>query len=186
MPQRNTASTLPSQPPTTPKQIALETAQHLAEEYREAGQSIVFTNGCFDLLHLGHIAMLEESAKLGDVLFVAINSDASVRRLKGNDRPIIKEQDRAGMLAALECVDHVLIFADATPHRVLEAIRPQILVKGGTTTDIVGREIVERYGGQVHQTETTGDWSTTSLVEQLKGERGVFRPPPKKLLRGKR
>ena len=148
--------------------IPVEDAADLANQYRESGSKIVFTNGCFDLLHVGHVSMLEASASLGYVLFVAINSDASVRRLKGPDRPIIAEQDRANMLAALSCVDHVLIFDDATAHRLLEAIRPDILVKGGTTSDIVGREIVERYGGRVDRTAINGDWSTTGLVKRLK------------------
>ena len=113
------------------------------------------------------MAMLEESSRLGDILIVAINSDQSVRSLKGPTRPIISESDRARMVASLECVDHVLIFEDATPHRLLNAIRPDVLVKGGTTSTIVGREIVESYGGQVRQTATTGEWSTTGIVSQM-------------------
>jgi D-beta-D-heptose 7-phosphate kinase/D-beta-D-heptose 1-phosphate adenosyltransferase len=153
------------------KQVTFDTAQNLADEYRASGEKIVFTNGCFDLLHAGHIAMLEESSQLGDVLFVAINSDESVRRLKGKDRPIIPQQDRAGMLASLECVDYVLIFEEATPHTLLNAIRPDVLVKGGTTTDVIGREIVEAYGGQICQTQMKGNWSTTGLVRQMQSNR---------------
>ena len=135
--------------------------------YRSAGRSIVFTNGCFDLLHVGHVALLEEAARLGDVLIVAINSDASVRRLKGSERPIIGEHDRARMLAALACVDHVLMFDDDTPHRLLQALRPDVLVKGGTTGHIVGREVVEAYGGSIEQTQTIPGLSTTALVSLL-------------------
>jgi D-beta-D-heptose 7-phosphate kinase/D-beta-D-heptose 1-phosphate adenosyltransferase len=135
--------------------------------HRRAGRSVVFTNGCFDLLHVGHVSLLEEAAQLGDVLVVAINGDASVRRLKGSKRPIIGEHDRARMLAALGCVDHVLVFDDETPHRLLEAIRPDALVKGGTTGQIVGAEIVERYGGLVARTTSIPDLSTTNIVKRL-------------------
>ena len=143
----------------------------MADEYRQDGKTIVFTNGCFDLLHVGHTSMLEEAAEHGDVLIVAINSDASVRRLKGDTRPIIGEQDRAKLLAALACVDHVLIFYEDTPHRPLAAIRPDVLVKGGTTPDIVGREIVESYGGRVERTAEIEDTSTTTLVSRIQIQR---------------
>jgi D-beta-D-heptose 7-phosphate kinase/D-beta-D-heptose 1-phosphate adenosyltransferase len=114
---------------------------------------------------------LEEAATLGDVLVVAVNSDASVRRLeKGRDRPIVPEADRAAMLAALACVDQVLIFEQATPHRLLEAIRPDVLVKGGTYTveQVVGHEIVERYGGRVCVTGMQPGVSTTQLVGRIR------------------
>ena len=149
------------------KLVTLDEAIHVADEYRRAGRTIVFTNGCFDLLHVGHVRCLEEARQHGDVLFVAINSDASVGRLKGPDRPVISQHDRARMLASLACIDHVLIFDDPTPHRLLHAIRPDVLVKGGTTTDIVGREVVEAYGGRVVQTSEVPDRSTTALVSRL-------------------
>jgi len=135
---------------------------------RRAGRRIVFTNGCFDLLHGGHLAVLEEAASLGDILIVAINSDASVRALKGPDRPIIDEHHRARLLAALACVDYVVVFDDATPERLLESIRPDVLVKGGTTGHIVGREIVEAYGGRVVRTQAISGLSTTELVKQIR------------------
>jgi D-beta-D-heptose 7-phosphate kinase/D-beta-D-heptose 1-phosphate adenosyltransferase len=142
----------------------------LAAGYRREGQTVVLTNGCFDLLHVGHVTYLEQAATLGDVLVVAVNSDASVRRLsKGPDRPIVPQADRAAMLAALSCVDHVLIFEEDTPHRLLEAIRPDVLVKGGTYTveQVVGREIVERYGGRVCVTGVQPGVSTTRLVAEI-------------------
>ena len=139
------AAILAESAPTDDKRTGDEQVALLADRYRRDGKTIVFTNGCFDLLHVGHISLLEEASRLGDILIVAINSDAGVRRLKGTERPIIGQDDRARMLAALECVDHVLIFDDDTPHRLLEAIRPDVLVKGGTTGHIVGREIVESY-----------------------------------------
>ena len=108
------------------KLVTLDEAAGLTAEHRRAGRTVVFTNGCFDLLHVGHISLLEEAAQLGDVLIVAINSDASVRKLKGTERPLIAEHDRARMLTALECVDHVLIFDDDTPHRLLHALKPSV------------------------------------------------------------
>jgi len=153
------------------KLVTLDEMAASAADYRREGKTVVFTNGCFDLLHPGHVMYLEEAAQLGDVLVVAVNSDASVRRLgKGPDRPIIPEGDRAGMLAALGCVDHVLIFEDATPHRLLDAIRPDVLVKGGTYTvdQVVGHEIVERYGGRVCVTGLQPGVSTTRLVADIR------------------
>jgi D-beta-D-heptose 7-phosphate kinase/D-beta-D-heptose 1-phosphate adenosyltransferase len=148
--------------------VSLEELTPHTDRYRRDGKSIVFTNGCFDLLHVGHISLLEEAARQGDVLIVAVNGDASVRRLKGSERPIIGETDRARMLAALSCVDHVLIFDDDTPHRLLDAIKPDVLVKGGTTGDIVGSEIVENYGGQVLRTAAVPGLSTTAITQRMK------------------
>jgi D-beta-D-heptose 7-phosphate kinase / D-beta-D-heptose 1-phosphate adenosyltransferase len=138
---------------------------------RKAGQSIVLTNGCFDLLHVGHVTYLQEAAKEGDCLIVALNSDASVRRLeKGPDRPIFDEQYRAQMLAALEAVDFVVVFDEDTPHAVLEAIQPDVLVKGGTYSiaEIVGREVVEAYGGRVKAMGAVEGLSTTDIVRRLR------------------
>lgn len=157
-----------SSTPFARKLISPEAAERLAAEYRRDNKTIVFTNGCFDLLHVGHIAMLEEAAKEGDILFVAINDDASIKRLKGTQRPVVAEHDRARMLSALACVDHVLIFNDDTPHRLLAAIRPDVLVKGGTTSNIVGRELVEKHGGRVHKTGDVAAISTTRLLSQLR------------------
>jgi D-beta-D-heptose 7-phosphate kinase/D-beta-D-heptose 1-phosphate adenosyltransferase len=142
----------------------------LAAAYRRGAKTVVFTNGCFDLLHVGHVSYLEEAAALGDVLVVGLNSDASVRRLKGPERPIVAERDRAALLAALGCVDHVVLFEEDTPHRLLEAIRPDVLVKGGTYTvdQVVGHEIVERYGGRVCVASTQPGVSTTKLVADIR------------------
>jgi D-beta-D-heptose 7-phosphate kinase/D-beta-D-heptose 1-phosphate adenosyltransferase len=148
------------------KLIDRPAAVQLANSYRAQGKSIVFTNGCFDLLHVGHVTMLEQAAALGEVLVVAINSDAGVRRLKGPERPVVREGDRARMLAALHCVDHVLIFDEPTPHKLLEAIRPNVLVKGGTTAEITGHEVVESYGGRVHHLDAVPGISTTTLISR--------------------
>lgn len=146
---------------------------------RRVGHRVVFTNGCFDLLHIGHVTYLQQAKREGDCLIVAINSDSSVRRLnKGPDRPIFAEEDRAAMLAALEAVDYVVVFDEATPHALLEALRPDVLVKGGTytTDEIVGREVVEAYGGVVKPLTLVEGISTTRIVQGLRGEAPVPRP----------
>jgi len=131
---------------------------------------VVFTNGCFDLLHAGHLSLLHGAARLGDVLVLAINSDASVRRLKGPDRPIVGENERAALLAAISCVDAVTIFAEDTPLETLQAVRPDILVKGQdyTVDTVVGREIVEAYGGRVALVPLLAEKSTSALVERIR------------------
>ncbi|HEU0068301.1 MAG TPA: adenylyltransferase/cytidyltransferase family protein, partial [Nitrospiraceae bacterium] len=139
----------------------------LVAEHRRAGKSIIFTNGCFDLLHVGHVNYLQEAAELGDILIVAINSDSGVKRLKGPHRPVIAELDRAATLASLACVDYVLIFDEETPHDLLACLRPDVLVKGGTTQDIVGREVVEAYGGTVCATHTVAEASTTQIISEI-------------------
>jgi len=149
----------------------------LLAHYRLGNKTIIFTNGCFDLLHVGHVACLEQAAALGDILVVAVNSDASVRALKGAGRPIIPERDRATLIAALACVDHVLIFEEPTPHKLLEAIRPDILAKGATTSEIAGHEVVEAYGGQVRRVGQPGaapNVSTTAIIAQIY----TAHPPP--------
>jgi D-beta-D-heptose 7-phosphate kinase / D-beta-D-heptose 1-phosphate adenosyltransferase len=139
--------------------------------WRTAGKRIVFSNGCFDLLHAGHLALLGHAAKLGDVLVLAINSDASVRRLKGPERPLVPQAERAALLAALTFVDAVTIFDEDTPLDVLQAVQPQVLVKGGDyqPSEVVGRELVEAAGGQVVIVPLTPERSTTSLLERIRG-----------------
>ncbi|OYW20620.1 MAG: D-glycero-beta-D-manno-heptose 1-phosphate adenylyltransferase, partial [Planctomycetales bacterium 12-60-4] len=149
-----------------------ELVRHISAR-RRAGQRIVLTNGCFDLLHVGHVSYLQEAAREGDCLIVAINSDDSVRRLgKGPDRPIFDQQYRSRMLAGLEAVDYVVTFDEDTPHHVLEEVRPDVLVKGGTysTEEIVGREVVWAYGGIVKPMGMTPGVSTTDIVNRLRGE----------------
>jgi D-beta-D-heptose 7-phosphate kinase/D-beta-D-heptose 1-phosphate adenosyltransferase len=122
---------------------------------------VVFTNGCFAAIHAGHVAYLKEARTLGDVLIVAINSTESIRRLKG-DRPIIPDADRVAMLSTL--ADRVIVFDDDTPESLIRAIRPDVLVKGGTTDEIVGREIVESYGGMVVKLPAMPGINTTALL----------------------
>lgn len=147
-----------------------ELTRHVAARHK-AGQKVVLTNGCFDLLHVGHLSYLQEAAQEGDCLIVAINSDNSVRRLnKAPDRPIFNEEYRAQMLAGLESVDYVVVFDEETPHAVLRQIQPDVLVKGGTyrEDEIVGREVVLGYGGRVKALGITPGVSTTEIVRRLR------------------
>ena len=136
---------------------------------RAHGEKVVFTNGCFDILHAGHVGYLEQARKLGDRLIVAINSDASVKRLKGAGRPINPVERR---MAGLEAVDWVVSYDDDTPERLLELIKPDILVKGGdySKEQVVGWEIVEGYGGKVAALDFLDDCSTTAIVNQIQGK----------------
>jgi len=129
-------------------------------------KKIVFTNGCFDLLHVGHVRYLKEAKALGDVLVVALNTDASVQKLKGPTRPVQKEDDRAEILAALDCVDHTFLFSEETPEKVIRKIKPDFLVKGGdwAVSQIVGSEVVLSYGGKVMSLPFVDGKSTTSLI----------------------
>jgi rfaE bifunctional protein nucleotidyltransferase chain/domain len=134
------------------------------------GKRVVFTNGCFDLLHPGHIQSLQTARGLGDVLIVGINSDESVKTLKGPTRPVISEQERAEILASLECVDAVVIFDELTPQRVVAALLPNVLVKGGDWpgNQIVGREEVEAAGGKVVLVDVVPGYSTTEILEKIR------------------
>ncbi len=134
------------------------------------GKRVVFTNGCFDLLHPGHIHSLEAARALGDFLVVGINSDESVRVLKGEGRPLIPEQERAEILASLECVDGVMIFAELTPQKVVAALLPDVLVKGSDWpgNQIVGREEVQAGGGSVVLVDVVAGYSTTEILERIR------------------
>jgi D-beta-D-heptose 7-phosphate kinase/D-beta-D-heptose 1-phosphate adenosyltransferase len=153
------------------KVVTLPELAALAEDYRRTGRNVVLVNGCFDLLHAGHVAHLEAAAALGDVLVVAVNSDAGVRRLKGPDRPVIGQADRVAVLAALACVSQVVIFDDDTPHEVLRQVRPDVLAKGGTyrPEEVLGREVVEEYGGRVCLTGRRDGVSTTHILAAVRG-----------------
>lgn len=141
------------------------------ERAKRQNESVVFTNGCFDLLHVGHVRSLEEARSLGDRLVVAVNSDASVRRLKGASRPIVPERQRAEVLAALSCVDWVVLFGHDTPLATIRALRPNILAKGGDwkLDEIVGRNEVESWGGRVERLRVIPGLRTTNVVERIRG-----------------
>lgn len=135
-------------------------------------QKIVFTNGCFDVLHFGHVHYLLQAKELGDVFVVGLNSDDSVRRLKGPSRPINGEKERAFVLAALACVDYVVVFEEDTPKELIETVRPDVLVKGGdyALDQIVGADFVTRNGGFVTTLPFVEGFSSTRIIEQLKTE----------------
>ncbi len=140
------------------------------------GQKIVFTNGCFDILHSGHIDLLRRARALGDALVVAVNTDASVARMKGPGRPIIPQDERAELLAGLEMVDFVCLFDEDTPRETILAIRPDVLVKGADWLDnIVGRAEVESWGGKVAALPLVEGSSTTGIVERVLSRYGEIR-----------
>lgn len=143
------------------------------EALRREGRTVVFTNGCFDLIHLGHVRYLTQARSLGDALVVALNSDRSVRALKGEGRPILNEQERAEVIAALQAVDYVIIFDEETPRELIATLLPDVLVKGGDwpLDEIVGREEVEAAGGKVLTVPYVGGSSTTDIIERIKGLR---------------
>jgi rfaE bifunctional protein nucleotidyltransferase chain/domain len=153
------------------KILTLDEAVERVAELKRQGNRVVFTNGCFDLLHPGHIRYLAEARALGDVLVVAINSDRSVRALKGPDRPVVPEAERAEVLAALRSVDYVTIFDDPTPRSVIARMLPQVLVKGADwgPDAIVGREEVEATGGRVLSIPVVQGYSTSAMIERIKG-----------------
>src|SRR5262245_58681519 len=139
------------------------------EELKHRRKRVVFTNGCFDLLHPGHVRYLEQARALGDCLILALNSDRSVRELKGEKRPILNETERAEVMAALRCVDYVMIFDDPTPQRIIAGLSPDILVKGGDwpLDAIVGREDVEAAGGRVLSLPFVQGSSTTDVIDRI-------------------
>ena len=146
-----------------------ESLASLLATARRQGRKVVFTNGCFDLLHVGHVRYLQRARQLGDLLVLGLNSDASIRRLKGPQRPLIGEEERAHILAALDCIDFVTIFDEDTPLELLELLRPDILVKGGDYIPerVVGRELVESYGGRVELIPFVDGKSTTGIIEKI-------------------
>jgi D-beta-D-heptose 7-phosphate kinase/D-beta-D-heptose 1-phosphate adenosyltransferase len=140
---------------------------------RAKGRKVVFTNGCFDLFHTGHLRLLREARKLGDALVVAINSDRSVRKLKGPGRPYIGERDRALLLAAIDCVDYICVFGEDTPLELIKELKPDVLVKGGDykREEVAGGDFVESIGGRVALVPLTEGMSTSSLANKIKNNR---------------
>lgn len=140
------------------------------EELRKKEKKIAFTNGCFDILHVGHVRYLREAKKTADVLVLALNSDSSVRSIKGEERPLIPEKERAEILAALEFIDFVTIFPELTPLELINYLKPDILVKGGDWPEekVVGREEIKKWGGRVSIIPEVEGKSTTNIVEKIK------------------
>lgn len=140
------------------------------DELRSEGKKIAFTNGCFDILHVGHVRYLREARKTADVLVLALNSDSSVRSIKGEKRPLVNENERAEMLAALEFVDFVTIFPELTPLELITFLKPDVLIKGGDWAEdkVVGREEIKKWGGYVAIIAEVEGKSTTNIVEKIK------------------
>lgn len=139
-------------------------------ELKKRGKKIVFTNGCFDIIHAGHTTYLKKAKSLGDILIVALNTDASVRRLKGGGRPLVPLKDRAEVISSLESVDYVTSFGDSTPLKVIKIVKPDVLVKGGdwSADKIVGADFVKSYGGKVVSIPYIAGCSTTNLIKKIK------------------
>ncbi len=155
------------------KVLSRAAAKAAVARAQRRGEQVVFTNGCFDLLHVGHVRCLEEARGLGDRLLVAVNSDASVSRLKGDGRPVVPVRQRAEVLAALGCVDWVVVFGQSTPRSLIRALRPNVLAKGGdwALDAIAGREDVESWGGRVVRLRKIPDVRTTAILERSRSLR---------------
>lgn len=151
------------------KVVTADELRKILDAERRKGRRVVFTNGCFDLIHVGHVSLLRFARAKGDIVVVGVNGDASVRRLKGASRPILKERERAAILAALEAVDYVVVFDEDTPDRLIRALEPDVLVKGEDYADkpVVGREVVERRGGRVELAPLVKGVSTTDIVDRI-------------------
>jgi rfaE bifunctional protein nucleotidyltransferase chain/domain len=151
------------------KILTWEELKKVVELCRNEGKTIVFTNGCFDILHVGHVRYLHEARKMGDLLILGLNSDASVRAIKGEKRPLVPQAERAEVVASLTMVDYVTVFDETTPLRLIEFLQPDCLVKGGDWKEasVVGRDLVRSWGGKVVIVPSTEGASTTSIVEKI-------------------
>jgi D-glycero-beta-D-manno-heptose 1-phosphate adenylyltransferase len=148
----------------------LEDLKVIAAEARDCGKSVVFTNGCFDLLHRGHVHLLREAKACGDLLIAGVNSDKSVKQIKGPRRPVLPQSDRSELLAAMEMVDYVVLFDEPDPYELVSAIRPDVLVKGGdwSSEKIIGAGLVKESGGRVVVIPYIKGFSTTEIIERIK------------------
>jgi len=149
--------------------VTLTRLLSIRSQLKERGRTVVFTNGCFDLIHKGHLDYLKKSKSFGDVLIVAVNSDSSVRKVKGKGRPILPQKDRAEIIAALEPVDYVFIFNEETPLRVINVLKPDILVKGADyrLSEIVGAREMKSWGGQVKRVKLTEGRGTREIIQTI-------------------
>lgn len=154
----------------SPKLKSLDALARIVSRARRDGKRIVFTNGCFDLLHRGHVHLLRQSKALGDVLIVAINTDRSAKAIKGLARPVLSEQDRVELIAAMEMVDYVTLFDEPDPTRLIEVLRPNVLAKGGdwSVDKIVGSDIVQKAGGKVAVIPYLKGFSTTEIIQRIR------------------
>ena len=160
--------------PTESKIASLEIVAEIAREERRTGKRIIWANGCFDLIHVGHVTFLERARSLGDLLIVGVNGDESVRSLKGNDRPLVGVEDRARVVASLASVDYVVVFEEKRTNRCLEAIKPDVYVKGGNynidTIDPGERDLILSYGGEIVFVEEVPGKSTSDLLREMQRE----------------
>jgi D-beta-D-heptose 7-phosphate kinase/D-beta-D-heptose 1-phosphate adenosyltransferase len=153
-----------------PRKIqSLSSLKRIVARLKKEGKKVVFSNGCFDILHVGHIRYLSRARKMGDLLVVGLNTDRSVRMIKGDKRPIVPEKERAEVLAALEIVDYVVLFDEPDPLRLIAALKPHILVKGAdwSKEEIIGREVVEKTGGKVARIPLVPGSSSTNVIEKI-------------------
>jgi D-beta-D-heptose 7-phosphate kinase/D-beta-D-heptose 1-phosphate adenosyltransferase len=152
------------------KVVELKEIKEICRTAKKEGKKIVFTNGCFDIIHPGHIECLKRAKELGDLLVVGVNTDRSVRKIKGKGRPIFNETDRVTILSAITFVDYIVLFDESTPQRLIENIEPDVLVKGGdyTKEEIVGRDVVEGCGGRVVVVPYVRGYSTTAIIDKVK------------------
>ena len=148
---------------------SLNSLSKIRESLRRRRKKVVFTNGCFDILHVGHVSYLRKAKACGDVLIVGLNRDSSVRRIKGSKRPIVGERDRARVLSELECIDYIVFFAEDTPRKVIEVLRPDVLIKGSdwSMNKIVGKDVLDKYGGTVKRIRLVKGKSTTSIIKKI-------------------
>lgn len=157
--------------------MSLEDVKAQRRDYRDQGLTVVFTNGCFDLIHAGHVHLLRSAREQGDRLIVGLNSDDSIRRIKGGIRPIMEEQDRRTVLEAFEFVDGVVLFDEDTPLRLLKELEPDVLVKGADydKSEIVGAEWIEEHGGRVHRVPLVEGRGTSEIIEAIRSGDGSSR-----------
>jgi rfaE bifunctional protein nucleotidyltransferase chain/domain len=154
---------------TSGKIVSVSSLKAKIKAYRRSGRVIAFTNGCFDIVHVGHVSYLEKAKGQNRVLIVGLNSDASVRRIKGKDRPVNDQRSRAKVLAALACVDHVCIFSEDTPLRLIKAVSPDVLIKGADwkKSAVVGADHVQSYGGRVELIKFVKGYSTSAVLKTI-------------------
>jgi D-beta-D-heptose 7-phosphate kinase/D-beta-D-heptose 1-phosphate adenosyltransferase len=152
----------------------LDELTELAAQARQNGKSVVFTNGCFDILHRGHVHVLRQAKAAGDLLIVALNSDRSVQEIKGANRPVLPETDRVELIGAMEMVDYVIIFDEPDPYKLIAAIKPDVLAKGGdwSAEKIIGADVVEQAGGRIVMIPYLKGFSTSEIIERILNENG--------------